>query len=53
VAQIFLELKGAELRTTNEEMVAVFLAIAAGRVSRQAVEQWFVPRVVFPQEPSA
>jgi death on curing protein len=53
VAEIFLELHGAELRTPNEEIVAVFLAIAAGQVSRQDVEQWCVQRVVFKQEPSA
>ena len=53
VAEIFLELNGAELRTTDEEMVAEFLTIAAGQVSRQDVEQWFTQRVVFKQEPSA
>ena len=53
VAEVFLELNGAEPRTTNEEVVAVFLAIAAGQVSRQDVEQWFAQRVVFKQEPSA
>ena len=53
VAEIFLELNGAALRTTDEEIVAVFLAIAAGQVSRQDVEQWFAQRVVFKQEPSA
>jgi len=37
VAEIFLELNGAELRTTNEEIVALFLAIAAGQVPRQDV----------------
>jgi death-on-curing protein len=53
VAEIFLELNGAELRTTDEEIVTVFLAIATGQVSRQDVEQWFAQRVVFKQEPSA
>ena len=53
VAEIFLELNGAELHATDEEIVAVFLAIAAGEVSRQDVEQWFAQRVVFTQEPSA
>ena len=47
VAEIFLELNGAELQATDEEIVAVFLAIAAGQVSRQDVEQWFAQRVVF------
>jgi death-on-curing protein len=53
VAEIFLELNGAALQTTDEEIVAVFLAIAAGAVSRQDVEQWFAQRVVCKQEPSA
>jgi death-on-curing protein len=53
VAEIFLELNGAELRTTNEELVAVFLAIAAGQASRQDVEEWFAQRVIIKQEPSA
>jgi death on curing protein len=53
VAEVFLELNGAELRTSNEEIVAMFLAIAAGQVSRQDVEQWFAQRVICKQEPSA
>jgi death-on-curing protein len=53
VVEIFLELNGAALRTTDEEIVAVFLAIAAGQVSCQDVELWFAQRVVFTQEPSA
>ncbi len=53
VAEIFLELNGAELRTADEEVVAVFLAIAAGQVSRQDIEQWFEQRIVFKQGPSA
>ena len=53
VAEIFLELNEAELHTTDEEIVAVFLAIAAGQVSRQDGEQWFAQRAVFKQEPSA
>ena len=53
VAEIFLELNGAALQTTDEEIVAVSLAIAAGEVSRQDVEQWCAQRVVFKQESSA
>jgi death-on-curing protein len=53
VAEIYLELNGAELHTTDEEIVALLLAIAAGQVSRQDVEQWFAQRVVFKQDPSA
>jgi death on curing protein len=37
-AEIFLELNGAELHATNDEIVTLFLAIAAGQVARQDVE---------------
>ena len=53
VAEIFLELNGAELRATDDQIVALFLAIAAGQISRQDVEQWFAQWVVYKQEPSA
>jgi death on curing protein len=53
VAEIFLELKGAELRATDDDVVALFLAIASGQVARQDVEQWFAQWVVFKQKPSA
>jgi death-on-curing protein len=53
VAEIVLELNGAELRATDDQIVALFLAIAAGQVSRQDVEQWFAQRVALKQEPSA
>jgi death on curing protein len=53
VAEIFLELNGAELCATDDHIVALFLAIAAGQMSRQDVEQWFAQRVVFKQGPSA
>ena len=52
VAEIFLELNGAELRATNDEIVTLFMAIAAGGVARQEVEQWFAQRVAVKQEPS-
>jgi death-on-curing protein len=47
VAEIFLELNGAELRATDDQIVALFLAIAAGQLSRQDVEQWFAQWVVY------
>ncbi len=52
VAEIFLELNGAELHTTNDEIVSLFLDIAAGQVARQDVEQWFAQRVAFKPKPS-
>lgn len=48
-AEIFVELNGAELHATNDEIVTLFLAIAAGQVGRQEVERWFAQRVVFKQ----
>jgi death on curing protein len=53
VAEIFLELNGAELRAIDDDVVALFLAIAAGQVTREDVEQWFAQWVVFKQKPSA
>jgi hypothetical protein len=53
VAKIFLDLNRAGLHTIDEEIVAVFLAIAAGQVARQDVEQWFAQRVLCKQAPSA
>lgn len=49
-AEIFLELNRAELHATNDEIVTLFLATAAGQVARQDVEQWFAQRVVFKHE---
>jgi death on curing protein len=53
VAEIFLELNGTALQTSDEAIIAVFLAIAAGEVPRQDVEQGFAQRVVFKQAPPA
>ena len=52
-AEIFLELNGAALEATNDEIVAVFVAIAAGQAARADVEQWFAERVVFKPDSSA
>jgi hypothetical protein len=35
------------LRATDDQIVALFLAIAAGQLSRQDVEQWFAQWVVY------
>lgn len=51
VAEIFLELNSAELRASNDELVAFFLAIAASEVDRQQVELWFEQRVAVKQKP--
>lgn len=46
VAEIFVRLNGAQLSTSNDEIVELFLAIAAGIVSREEVEQAFARWVV-------
>jgi len=53
VAEIFLEMSGAELRATDDQIVDLFMAIAAGQASRQDVEQWFTRWVVFKPCPSS
>ncbi|HEX3034347.1 MAG TPA: type II toxin-antitoxin system death-on-curing family toxin [Thermodesulfobacteriota bacterium] len=47
VAEIFIEINGARLDATDDEIVALFLGIAAGNVSRNDVENFFTERVVF------
>jgi death-on-curing protein len=49
VAEIFVRLNGAQLAATNDEIVALFLAIAAATVTREDVEQAFARWVVIPQ----
>src|SRR5262249_35031950 len=51
VAEIFLRLNGAHLTATNDEIVAMFLSIAAGTVARQEVEQAFARWVIVPPPP--
>lgn len=41
VAEIFLEINGASLKATNDQIVELFLDIAAGIVSRDKVERIF------------
>ena len=44
VSEIFLEVNGARLSATNDEVVALFMSIAAGQLSRDEVEQFFAAR---------
>lgn len=46
VAEVFLKLNGAKLNLTNDEIVEIFLAIAAGEMSREAVEGKFAERLI-------
>ena len=41
VAEIFLEINGARLSATNEQLVNLFMGVAAGNVSRAEVERLF------------
>ena len=41
VSEIFLELNGARLNADDEQIVTLFLRIAAGKLSRGEVEQFF------------
>lgn len=42
VSEIFLELNGVCLNATNEQIIRLFLDIAAGNLSRDEVEQSFL-----------
>ncbi|MGR0482620.1 MAG: type II toxin-antitoxin system death-on-curing family toxin [Candidatus Electronema sp. V4] len=44
-AEIFLEINGAKLNAENEQLVDLFLNIAAGMLSRTEVESWFIEHV--------
>ena len=41
VSEIFLEINGARLNATNEQIVELFLDIAASKLSRDEVERFF------------
>jgi death on curing protein len=46
VAEVFIELNGGQLEATNDEVVTLFLKIAAGERSRDEVEDFFNQRVI-------
>ena len=48
VAEIFVRLNGALLSASNDEIVELFLGVAAGTVSREQVERVFARWVVVP-----
>ena len=45
VAGVFLEINGFLLEMTEDEIIELFLAIAAGEMSREAVEEKFIERL--------
>ena len=42
VAEIFLDVNNAQLNATNDEIFSLFLRIAAGELSREEVERFFL-----------
>ncbi len=46
VSELFLKLNGAKLTATNEQIIELFLDIAAGKVSRDEVEEKFTEWLV-------
>jgi death on curing protein len=48
VAEVFVQLNGARLTATNDEIVALFFGIADGSITRQEVEQLFARWVQAP-----
>jgi death on curing protein len=46
ISEIFLEINGAGLNANNEEIVALFLDIAASKLSRDEVEEFFRRREI-------
>ena len=42
MSEIFVEINGARLNATNEQIISLFLDIAAGSLSRDQVEQFFL-----------
>lgn len=47
VSEVFLELNGARLDATNDQIVTLFLNIADSKLSRDEVEQFFRQWIVF------
>lgn len=46
VSEVFLKVNGAELMATNDQLIELFLKIAAGELSRDEVEEFFKRWVV-------
>ena len=49
VSELFLKLNGAKLTATNNEIVELFLDLAASKLSREDVEEKFAEWLVVPQ----
>jgi death-on-curing protein len=46
VTEIFLELNGAQLKATNQEVVELYIKIASSELTRDQVEKFFNDHVV-------
>lgn len=46
VAELFLNLNGVNLNATNDEIIEIFLNIAASKLSREEVEEKFIAWVI-------
>lgn len=46
IAELFLKLNGAKLNATNDEIIELFLDLAASRLSREEVEEKFAEWLV-------
>jgi death-on-curing protein len=42
ISEIFLEINGARLNATNEQIISLFLDIASGNLLRDEVEEFFL-----------
>jgi len=50
VSELFLELNDAKLKATNEEIIELFLDLAASRLSRENVERKFAEWLITEKE---
>ena len=46
-AELFLEMNGTKLKATNEEIIKLYLDIAASKISREDVESKFAEWIIF------
>lgn len=47
IAELFLEINDAHLKASNQEIVDLFLRIAAGKLSRNDVDSFFEDRIEY------
>ena len=52
-AELFIEMNGAKLEATNEEIIELYLDIAASRLSREDVEEKFAEWIIFTEKDDA